>query len=123
MLINLMNNSKVYDKSKWVLSWIVLLCAVVLNSCYPSFPWFGRCLGWLGVMLVVSLCVGTTVLGKQFVAFVKVARIELYKISWPKRQEIVRITTIVGFVVLILSVMLWFIDSSVMLFVGWLAGQ
>lgn len=123
MLVKLKNRNKLYDKLKWILSCSILLIAVALTNYYASFYWLWRLLAWIVVLPFVGLVLSTTQVGNRVINFVKDSRIEFLKISWPKRQEIVQITLVVGVTVLILSMMLWFIDGSVMWFVGWLAGQ
>ena len=49
-------------------------------------------------------------------AFVKEVRIELKKVTWPSRSELTNYTTVVLFVVLIMSVFIGLIDKILGLF-------
>ncbi|MGV7927730.1 MAG: preprotein translocase subunit SecE [Spirochaetota bacterium] len=51
---------------------------------------------------------------KKIVAYVKEAREELKKVTWPDRDEVTSFTMVVIVSVIIVSLFLWFVDSALM---------
>jgi preprotein translocase subunit SecE len=44
-------------------------------------------------------------------------------VVWPTRQETIQTTLVIGAVVVVLALVLWFIDGILVWAVGWLTGQ
>ena len=51
---------------------------------------------------------------KQFIDFVKEAKEELRKVTWPDRDEVTSFTIVVVITVIMISLFLWLIDSALM---------
>lgn len=51
---------------------------------------------------------------KNLINFVKGAKEELRKVTWPDRDEVTSFTIVVVITVIIISVFLWFIDTALM---------
>jgi preprotein translocase subunit SecE len=51
---------------------------------------------------------------KKIVAYVKEAREELKKVTWPDRDEVTSFTMVVIVSVIIVSLFLWLVDSVLM---------
>jgi len=49
--------------------------------------------------------------GLLFLRFFKEARYEMRKVFWPSRQETIQTATVVVFVVIVVSLFLWVLDS------------
>jgi len=64
-------------------------------------------------LLVAALTQG----GGAFWDLAKQARLEVYKVVWPSRQETTQTTMIVLLVIFVISLILWLLD----MFFGWLA--
>jgi preprotein translocase subunit SecE len=84
---------------------------------------------WLRwIIVLASLAVGAFVAsqshqGKTFWAFVQSSRIELRKVVWPSRQETMQVTLIVFFMVVVLGVFFWLLDTLLGALTRWLTGQ
>ena len=63
-----------------------------------------------------------TVKGRTAVAFAKESRTEVRKVVWPTRQEAVQTTGIVLVATLIMSLLLWGLDSVLFWVVGLITG-
>ena len=50
----------------------------------------------------------------KIVTYVKEAREELKKVTWPDRDEVTSFTMVVIVSVIIVSLFLWFVDSALM---------
>jgi preprotein translocase subunit SecE len=61
--------------------------------------------------------------GKALWSFVQGSRIELRKVVWPNRQETLQVTLVVFFMVTLLSLFFWAVDSALGALTRWLTGQ
>jgi len=61
--------------------------------------------------------------GKEFWSFVQAARIELRKVVWPSREETWKTTAVVFFMVTLLGLFFWLIDTVLAKLTQWLTGQ
>ncbi|HHL19271.1 MAG TPA: preprotein translocase subunit SecE [Thiothrix sp.] len=75
-----------------------------------------RVLGLLAVVIAASAIAFTTTRGKNLVAFMGGARMEVRKMVWPTRVETMQTTLIVIVMVALLAVVLLIVDSIL----GWL---
>jgi preprotein translocase subunit SecE len=64
-----------------------------------------------------------TAQGKAVIAFSKDARLELRKVVWPSRPETTQTTLMVIVLVIVMSLILWGIDTFLMWAIGWMTGQ
>lgn len=51
---------------------------------------------------------------KNLINFVKEAKEELRKVTWPDRDEVTSFTIVVVITVIIISIFLWFVDTALM---------
>lgn len=51
---------------------------------------------------------------KNLINFVKGAKEELRKVTWPDRDEVTSFTIVVVITVIIISAFLWFVDTALM---------
>jgi preprotein translocase subunit SecE len=63
-----------------------------------------------------------TVKGKAFIKLGTEARTEIRKVVWPTRQETMHTTLIVAIVVVIMSFVLWGLDSTISWIISLLIG-
>ena len=70
---------------------------------------------FVGSLLLGALVFAVSQYGRDFWKFVLEARIELYKVFWPTRQETGTMTMVVFVFVIIMSLFFWGIDSLL----GW----
>jgi preprotein translocase subunit SecE len=122
MAVKLVASDAFSDKAKWLLAITLLMGNIVINCCYAEMAWPWRVACWL-ILLLLLVVASQTKAGKQAIVFARAARTELYKITWPSRQETLHTTIIVGVIVVVISLMLWVIDSGVMWLIAWLTGQ
>ena len=110
-----------------IILWMVVLALIVggvwANYRYQMIDTSVRIIAW--VVLVV-VCLGVAALtsqGKLALGFAKASRGELRKVVWPTRQETVRMTMVVIALVIVLSLIIWGLDSFLFWAVGLLTGQ
>lgn len=111
------------DWLKWLVATVLFTAGLIANYYYNYQPWPLRLLGWLILLGIIAAILLQTRQGKQALEFARESRIELKKVFWPTRQETIQTTLIVGAMVVILALILWGIDSVLMLVIGWLTGQ
>ena len=106
------------DLPKWALIALLTAIAVYLTNEKTVIPSSLQAIVWI-IWLALSLSIlYFTQLGKQGFEFAKDAKQELLKVVWPSRQETVQMTLVIMVVVLIVSLMLWAVDSSLIWLVG-----
>ena len=116
-------DNKNYNWLKWSVVFLLLIAGLIANYHYNSQPWPLRLLGWLFLLALEIGIVLQTSQGKQFLDFARESKIELRKVFWPTRQEVVQTTLVVAAFVVVLALILWGIDSVLMWLIGWLTGQ
>lgn len=117
------NGGTTLDWLKWLVAAILVIAGIIASYYYNDQPWPLRLLAWLFLLLVVAAIAAQTSQGKQVLNFAREARIELRKVYWPTRQETMQTTLVVGAMVVVLALILWGIDGSLMWLIGWLTGQ
>ena len=123
MTLKLVEQTESFNKLKWLVVVLLLAAGVVANYYYGEIAWPLRLLGWMLGLPVVALIAFQTRQGKLAYEFIREARLELRKITWPTRQETVQTTFIIAVMVVILALALWGIDGILMWVIGWLTGQ
>ena len=112
-----------FDSFKWVVSIALLLAGWFANYHYGEVMFAFRLLAWLVLLTVVSVILLQTGKGKQFWGFLREARVELYKVIWPSRQETLQTTLVVMVIVVITALFLWGVDSVLLWLIGKIAGN
>jgi preprotein translocase subunit SecE len=105
-----------FDALKWLVVAALVVAGVVGNQYFSVEPLLYRVLALLALAVVVGFVALQTAKGQAFFALAKEARIEIRKVVWPTRQETTQTTLIVVAVVLVMSLVLWGLDSLL----GWL---
>ncbi|HQV21983.1 MAG: preprotein translocase subunit SecE [Moraxellaceae bacterium] len=100
---------------KWLLALSILIAATIGNRYAPDL--FPQMSAWarivaLIVMALVALGITlTTNQGKSFIKLLSEAQVEARRIVWPTKDETTQTTMIVCAVVLVMSLVLWGVDS------------
>lgn len=98
------------DPFKWVVALGLVIAGIYGYYHFDQYPVLYRVLGLLPVILVALLLAVWTQGGGAFWALMKEARLEIYKVVWPTRQETTQTTMIVLLVVVIMAIILWLLD-------------
>lgn len=99
------------DIAKWVVVAALVVVAVVGNAFFDDQPFLYRVLGVVAVALVAAAVAAQTFKGRAFVTLLKDARAEVRRVVWPTKQETAQTTGIVVLVVVIMSLVLWALDT------------
>ena len=108
------------DAALWVVIVLLATAGIFANYMFGELTWSLRFIS--GVVLVGCLF-GLSLLtsqGKRFWTFIKAAKIELYKVVWPSRDETFKTTGVVAALVFVMSLILRGIDTVLFKLVGWL---
>ena len=109
------STSNCLNAVKWVFALSILIAATVGNRYAPEL--FPQLSVWVrGVVLVVMVLAALaltliTTQGKSFLKLLSEAQVEARRIVWPTKDETMQTTLIVCAVVLMMSLMLWGVDS------------
>ena len=99
------------DIVKWILSTIMFLGSLVAFYYFDQYPLMYRVLGLIGIVIVGFLIVFNTERIRSLRVFTHDARVELKKVIWSTKAEVIQTTVIVFVVVIIMSILLWLLDK------------
>ncbi|WP_019531121.1 preprotein translocase subunit SecE [Dasania marina] len=104
------------DGLKWLLVVALIVVAIGGNMYYAEYSLLYRVLGVVVLAVMAGSIAITTTKGRAFWQLAKEARTEIRKVVWPTRQETTQTTLIVVAFVLLMSLILWGLDTLL----GWL---
>ncbi|MCZ0866995.1 preprotein translocase subunit SecE [Dasania sp. GY-19] len=104
------------DGLKWLLVLVLIVMAIGGNMYYAEYSLLYRVLGVVVLAVVAGSIAIQTTKGSAFWQLAKEARTEIRKVVWPTRQETTQTTLIVVAFVLLMSLILWGLDTLL----GWL---
>tara|TARA_R110001592_G_scaffold362032_1_gene674610 strand:+ start:85 stop:453 length:369 start_codon:yes stop_codon:yes gene_type:complete len=113
------NNSSSLDVVKWFLVFALVSAGVVGNYYFAAESLLYRVLALLVLAVVAGWVSLQTSKGRTFAKFVSGARVEIRKVIWPTKQELLQTTLIVVVFVLIVALILWGVDSLI----GWVVSS
>ena len=99
------------DLVKWILSTAMFLGALVAFYYFDQYPLIYRVLGLIGIVILGFLIVFNTERIRSLRVFTHDARVELKKVIWSTKAEVIQTTVIVFVVVIIMSILLWLLDK------------
>jgi len=119
--MNIKSEEKEYrlDPLKWLVVIALIVAGVVGNSHFSAESLLYRVLGLLVLAVVACFVAYHTAKGASLWALVQGAMVELRKVVWPTRQETNQTTLIVVAVVIVMSIILWLLDTLL----GWIASS
>ena len=115
--------SSSFDTLKWGVIFLLLAGAVAGNYVYGEESVLIRAVAVVVMVGVAGLIALQTEKGRNAAIFAKEARTEVRKVVWPTRQEAVQTTGIVLVVTLLMSLLLWGLDSVLFWLVGLVTGM
>ncbi|GAA6205145.1 MULTISPECIES: preprotein translocase subunit SecE [Thalassotalea] len=110
------------DTLKWGVAILLLAGAVVGNYVYGDQSVLIRAVSVVAAVIIAGIVAGQTEKGRNAINFAKEARTETRKVVWPTRQEAVQTTGIVLVATLIMSLVMWGLDSILFELVGFVTG-
>jgi len=111
------------DTVKWGVIFLLLAGAVAGNYVYGEESVLIRAVAVVVMVGIAGLIALQTVKGRNAAIFAKEARTEVRKVVWPTRQEAVQTTGIVLVVTLLMSLLLWGLDSVLFWLVSLVTGM
>lgn len=104
-------NNVILEIIKWISSASLLVASITANYICCDYDIFIRRMV-VFIIITVAMCVLlTTKLGRLLTIFVKEAYIELQKVIWPTYQDTLNTTFVIIAVTVIISLMLWGLDT------------
>ncbi len=106
--------SKGVNTALWIVAIVLLAVAAVGNTYFASeFTFVVRVLSMVALVLAAVVFAAITNQGQKAIAFAKDSRTELRKIIWPTRPEATQTTFIVLAMCVVVSLVLWGIDTVI----------
>jgi|TARA_B100000767_G_C19625489_1_gene475950 preprotein translocase subunit SecE len=115
--------SSSFDTLKWGVIFLLLAAAVAGNYVYGEESVLIRAIAIVVMVGIAGLIALQTEKGRNAALFAKEARTEVRKVVWPTRQEAIQTTGIVLVVTLLMSLLLWGLDSILFWLVGLVTGM
>jgi preprotein translocase subunit SecE len=112
--MNIKSEEKEYrlDFAKWIIVFALVAVGVVGNSHFSAQPLVLRALGLIALAAVALFVAYNTEKGAGIWSLVQGSVVELRKVVWPTRQETNQTTLIVVAVVIVMSIILWLLDTT-----------
>ena len=111
-----------FDGVKWFFVVAVVATGVAGNYYYGNESLLYRALALVALALVAGVVALQTARGRQTAQLMKEAKIEIRKVIWPTRPELLQTTAIVLAFVLLVALILWGMDSLVAWIVAMMIG-
>ena len=99
------------DLVKWILALIIFIGSLFAFYYLDQYPIIYRVLGLIGAVILDFAILFNTEKVKRLRVFTYDARVELKKVVWSTKAEVIQTTVIVFVVVIIMSVLLWLLDK------------
>lgn len=116
------SSSNPLDTFKWLVVGTLLAGLVYGYGAYDEVSVLYRALAAVTIVVVALGIAATTEKGQIFLTFAKDARIEVRKVVWPSRQEVVRMTLVILFATAVVGLMLYLIDMMLVWAIGLVTG-
>jgi len=105
------NKYKILEKVKWLSISFILLCFI--NYCFYKMPFF---IYIFIISFLIFCAIGTLIYIKKvkyILSYIIMSKKEMQKIIWPKYKETLNTTLIVISVTILISLILWGIDTII----------
>ncbi|AWH90714.1 preprotein translocase subunit SecE [Buchnera aphidicola (Melanaphis sacchari)] len=105
--------SKYLEKMKWLLISIFLILPIFINNNFFQINIF-ICRGAVLISIMLAIIIAlTTEKGKNILTYINASKNEMKKIIWPQYKETLHTTCIIIFIAVIMSLLVWGIDSII----------
>jgi preprotein translocase subunit SecE len=111
-----------FDVAKWFIVFLLITVGVVGNQYFATESLLYRVIALVVLAAIAAFVAVQTSRGGRFAALLKEARVEIRKVVWPTRPELIQTTAIVIVFVLVVALMLWIMDSLISLLVAGFIG-
>ena len=102
----------VLDTIKWLGVFTILIAGVVGNWYYSEISLLLRAVVLVGLAVAAAYLLYLTKRGKDLWLLANESRAEVRRVVWPSREETLQTTLIVIALILIVSLILWGLDSA-----------
>jgi len=110
------------DVVKWLVVFLLVTVGVVGNQYFAAESLLYRVIALVVLAAIAAFVAVQTSRGGRFAALLKEARVEIRKVVWPTRPELIQTTVIVIVFVLVVALLLWVMDSLISLLVAGFIG-
>lgn len=108
-----------YDVIKWVLSVFCFVLSLYLNYRFSAVALPFKIIAWMLIFAGLGAILAFTTQGKHAISLLKEAKSELYRVSWPSRQETVQMTVMIAVMVMVAGLILSGLDAFLLWLMTW----
>lgn len=98
------------DTIKWLAVFLLLVVGVVGFYWLPIESTLAKVLILLGIVAGATFTAAKTEKGQFALKFSRDTQLEVRKVVWPSRQEVIQTTLVVIAMVIIMALMIWVVD-------------
>ncbi|AXN02301.1 preprotein translocase subunit SecE [Candidatus Purcelliella pentastirinorum] len=109
---------RILEYIKWFSIFLLIFFLIIENYFFNVHIWYVRILFLLFTIFMLSLLFICTDKGKRAISFFYESKLEMYKVVWPTLKKTFYTTLIVLVVTLLLSLILWCLDTIFIYFVS-----
>ncbi|QJC28278.1 preprotein translocase subunit SecE [Enterobacteriaceae endosymbiont of Plateumaris braccata] len=96
---------------KWIISIILFISIIIYDYLYQNLELPIRIIIICPILILIIFIILSTNKGKKILLFIRETRIETRKVVWPTYKETLQITLIIIIITLIMSLIIWGLDS------------
>ena len=116
-------NATALDALKLAAGVVILAAGIVGFYLLVDLPIWLRWIIVLAALVIGALVSLQSFQGKTFWQFVQSSRVELRKVVWPSTQETWQVTLVVFFMIVVLGLFFWGVDTLLGFLTKWLTGR
>ena len=116
-------NATALDALKLAAGVVILAAGIVGFYLLVDLPIWLRWIIVLAALVIGALVSLQSYQGKTFWQFVQSSRVELRKVVWPSTQETWQVTLVVFFMIVVLGLFFWGVDTLLGFLTKWLTGR
>jgi preprotein translocase subunit SecE len=105
------NHESTKDKLKWSTVVVFILATIAVNLFFINQGLLIRAGSTAALLVIAAGIAYTTATGSKVIEFFSEARAEVRRVVWPTREETVQATLLVMAAVVIMSIVLWGVDT------------
>ena len=111
------------DIFKWLVVILLVAGGIVSFYYFDEQSVLIRVVSLLVIAIIAAWVAAKTEKGRYTLNFIHESHIEVRRVVWPTRQETIQMTSIVLFMVVLLALVIWMLDGTLMWIVRLLTGH
>ncbi|QJC29172.1 preprotein translocase subunit SecE [Enterobacteriaceae endosymbiont of Plateumaris rustica] len=108
---------------KWTISILLFIFIIIYDYLYQNIEFAVRIIIICPILILIIFTILSTNKGEKIFLFIRETRIETLKVIWPSYKETLQITLIIIIITLIMSIIIWGLDSILIFLISFLTNM